>query len=597
MRWPPRFRSLLAQFTLRAIIPLALVMFGVIAASLYAYQQVVTSLLVDRDRQLAILSAARVSEAVEGYARVLEALATTPEVQSDSAEVRAAALEGAAEALQFFGAGVVIVDRDGVVLTIAPSESSPVGETVARQDYFLSVQERLEPMFSNVVSHLHDGQDMIVITAPILDDRRAFTGALLGAVYLNSTPLGDTVRQLTIGEKGFAYVVDGKGRVIFHPDPQNIGMDFSDRPFVKNVIAGEIGGILWRSPSGEPFVSGYTPIRNTGWGLIVREPWNSVVAPAQVYGGVTALVGLAAVSVAAYLLWRGVQHIATPVRLLAEQSARLAAGEAVAPVAESQVTEIDTLGRDFNRMAAQIESYRAGLRRYVGAITHSQEEERQRLARELHDETTQGLLAIVRRLELHQASENDPERKARLAELQVMATDTLGGLHQISRDLRPLVLEDLGLIPALRTLVRAAREGEGAVPHVKLEVSGQPITLGAEQELALYRITQEALTNIRKHARATGVRVELAFTDSTVRLDVSDDGRGFEVPASLNELAQRGSFGLMGIQERVWAVGGSLSVKSAPGRGTRVTVTLPIGDRQSHGHAPPSHPPNSGLEY
>jgi len=248
----------------------------------------------------------------------------------------------------------------------------------------------------------------------------------------------------------------------------------------------------------------------------------------------------------------------------------------VAPVAESQITEIDALGRDFSRMAAQIESYRAGLRRYVGAMTHSQEEERRRLARELHDETVQSLLTIARRLELYQASESDPERQARLAELQTLVSDTLRGLRQISRDLRPLVLEDLGLIPALRTLVRAAREGVGAVPHARLEVSGPPVILEAEQELALYRITQEALTNIRRHAHATGVRVDLVFDGSTVRLDIGDDGWGFEVPSSFNEFAQRGSFGLMGIQERVWAVGGTLSIKTAPGHGTRLSVTMPI---------------------
>lgn len=576
MRWPFRLRSLLAQFTLRVIAPLSLVMFGVIAVGLYVYQQTVTSLLVDRDRQLAALSAARVSEAVAGYARVLEALAASPDLRGGPTEARSAVLEGAAEALQSFGAGVVIVDRDGAVLTVAPSGPLPVGETVTGQDYFQSARERLGPAFSDVVPHAFDGQDMIVVAVAILDDREAFAGALLGAVYLNRTPLGDTIRQLKIGEMGYAYVVDGKGRVIFHPDPENIGADFTDRPFVENVIAGESGGTLWRASTGEQFVLGYAPIRDTGWGLIVREPWDSVVAPARVYGAVAALGGLAAVGVTAYLLWRGVRQIAAPVRVLAEQTARLAAGEALAPVVVSRIAEIDALRRDFNRMAAQIEAYRAGLRRYVGAITRSQEDERRRLARELHDETTQSLLAISRRLELYQASESDPVHLARLAELQTMVADTLRGVRQISRDLRPLALEDLGLIPALRTLVRAAREGMGAVPHARLEVSGQPVSLETEQELALYRITQEALTNIRKHAHATGVRVDLSFDTLNVRLDISDDGQGFEVPSSVNEFVQRDSFGLMGIQERVWVVGGTLTIKSAPGHGTRLSVTMPI---------------------
>lgn len=170
-------------------------------------------------------------------------------------------------------------------------------------------------------------------------------------------------------------------------------------------------------------------------------------------------------------------------------------------------------------------------------------------------------------------------RLARLTELQTMVTETLRGVRQISRDLRPLVLEDLGLIPALRTLVRAMREGEGAVPHARLDVSGTPVNLSPDQDLALYRITQEALANVRKHAHATGVRVDLSHDTSTVQLEIRDDGQGFEVPAALIELARRCSFGLVGIQERVWAVDGALSVTSAPGHGTRLCVTMPIEHR------------------
>jgi signal transduction histidine kinase len=477
MRWPIRFRSLLAQFTLAVIVPLALVMFGVFAVSLYAYQQVMTTLLIDRDRQLAALSAARVSETVEGHAHLLEALASSAEMRSGSAARRAAELQSQTEALRFFDAGLVIADRDGAVLTVAPLGASPVGETVWQQDYFQFVRQGAAPAISNMAAHIRNGQNLIIVAVRILDGQGAFAGALLGAVYLNNTPLGDTVRQLALGEKGFAYVVDGNGRVMFHPDPEAIGVDFTDRPFVKSVMGGGSGGSLWRAPTGETFVAGYMPIHNTGWGLIVHEPWESVVAPAQQYGAVTALIELAAVGVAGYLLWRGVQRIATPLRQLAEQSARLAAGQALAPDTASPITEIEALQRDFSRMAAQIESYRAGLRRYVGAMTHSQEMERQRLSRELHDETVQGLLAIARRLELHQASESDPERQAWLGELQAMMTNTLRELRQISRDLRPLVLEDLGLIPALRTLLRAARTGVGAVPGARFEVSGRPVNL------------------------------------------------------------------------------------------------------------------------
>jgi two-component system sensor histidine kinase DegS len=156
-----------------------------------------------------------------------------------------------------------------------------------------------------------------------------------------------------------------------------------------------------------------------------------------------------------------------------------------------------------------------------------------------------------------------------------MVTRTLVGLRQINRDLRPLILEDIGLIPALQTLVRAARRGDGAIPHTKFEIIGQQFPMSQEHELALYRITQEALANIRRHAHATGVTVELSFGSGGVKLEVVDDGKGFEEPSSLTDFAQHDHFGLLGIQERVWAVGGSLSIQSSPGRGTRLIVTIP----------------------
>jgi signal transduction histidine kinase len=227
-------------------------------------------------------------------------------------------------------------------------------------------------------------------------------------------------------------------------------------------------------------------------------------------------------------------------------------------------------------MGAQISAYRVGLRRYVGAITKSQEEERLRIARELHDDTIQSLLALSRRMELYQSSENSPERREKLTELQDMATGILVAVRQISRDLRPLILEDIGLIPALQTLVRAARLGEGAIPHAKFETIGQPFPISPELELALYRITQEALTNIRKHADATRVKVEISFGDGVVKLEVIDDGKGFEEPWSLTDFAQLDHFGLLGIQERVWTVGGSLTIHSSTGQGTQLIVTITV---------------------
>ncbi|MBI4786272.1 MAG: HAMP domain-containing protein [Chloroflexi bacterium] len=577
MRLPDWFRSLPTQSALGIILPIVLVTFGVIAGGLFAYQQMVTWLVIDRDRQLATMIAANVTETINGYAGVLEALASNVDLQSPVASLRNNALAGAAATLEIFNAGVMLVDKDGKAVTTEPfvvagwSDSKMLG-----QDYFQALRQEQHTLVSSVLIDPHNGENLIIIGAPLRDQDKKFAGALLGGVYLRDAELGAAVKKLTIGDQGFAYLVDRRGHVIFHPEASKIGEDYSNRYFVDRVIAGETGGTLWTGALGERMVEGYAPVPNAGWGLIVVEPWDAVIAPVQTYSTQLTLTGLGAIAMITFLLWYGVRRITNPVRRLAEETNRLAAGDTVHPVALGGILEIDILGRAFNRMAAQIASYRAGLRRYLGAMTKSQEDERRRLARELHDETTQSLLAITRRLELFQAVETDPERLQQLKELQTMLVETLRGVRQISRDLRPLILEDLGLVPALEMLVRTAREPNGAHLDVNLEVSGAPVSLRAEQELSLYRITQEALTNVRKHAHATEVRVNLTFEKSALRLIVADNGEGFKVPGALTELAQRGSFGLMGIQERVWAMEGSLSVESGQGQGTQLLVTMPL---------------------
>jgi signal transduction histidine kinase len=210
----------------------------------------------------------------------------------------------------------------------------------------------------------------------------------------------------------------------------------------------------------------------------------------------------------------------------------------------------------------------------VGSITRSQEQERLRISHELHDETAQNLLAISRSLELQMAEQGG---RGRLERIKALVDETLNGVRSMSRDLRPLALDDLGLAPALRALAEGAVDIEGkAHPEVHLKIRGSPAALSSEQELVLYRITQEALNNARKHAGAKNVWIELSCDPQSIELHISDDGEGFTVPESMAELAQQGSYGLLGIQERVWAIGGGVEIRSSPGGGTSIRIILPV---------------------
>ena len=212
------------------------------------------------------------------------------------------------------------------------------------------------------------------------------------------------------------------------------------------------------------------------------------------------------------------------------------------------------------------------LRSYARLVTWAQEEERKRISRELHDEAAQNLVAIRRGLDTL-ASHLDPgDEPPELRQLQALTGETLTGVRRFSRDLRPPVLDDLGLVSALESLVD---DTDRRTPlTVELTVHGAPDRVAAETELVLFRIGQAALHNVEHHAQATHATVELCFV-ADLRLTVTDDGRGFTPPDKLTELADAGKLGLLGMQERARLVGAQLDIASAPGQGTRVTVTVP----------------------
>jgi signal transduction histidine kinase len=211
-------------------------------------------------------------------------------------------------------------------------------------------------------------------------------------------------------------------------------------------------------------------------------------------------------------------------------------------------------------------------------VTQAQEEERLRIARELHDETAQELVHLARKLEqLRNAA--DPSLAQAIEGLVSMTRSTLQAVRRYSRDLRPSVLDDLGLLAAIEMVIEdtSQRLPGGA----RLEVTGKPRRLDGPAELALFRLTQEALRNIEKHANATSATVELDFSGQEIKLSVTDDGRGFSPAKNISQLVRAGKLGLLGMKERAELVGGSFELRSDPGRGTQVVARVPQGGEPS----------------
>lgn len=219
-----------------------------------------------------------------------------------------------------------------------------------------------------------------------------------------------------------------------------------------------------------------------------------------------------------------------------------------------------------------------GLQSYVRQVTQAQEDERLRIARELHDATAQELVDVVRKLEQLQ-KQVGPNLAPPVEDLLSMTRNTMKSVRRFSQDLRPSVLDDLGLLAALEVVVEEANVR--LVGGARLVVTGSARRLDGPTELALFRIGQESLRNVEKHANASSAAVELDFGDSEVRLSVTDDGAGFSAPKTVSDLARMGKLGVLGMKERAELVGGRFELRSTPGKGTQITVSSPWGGPQS----------------
>ncbi len=213
------------------------------------------------------------------------------------------------------------------------------------------------------------------------------------------------------------------------------------------------------------------------------------------------------------------------------------------------------------------------MRTYVREVTRAQEEERTRIARELHDDTAQSLVLLCRGLDVA-ARGGAPSEK--LEEMRSQAESLLENVRRFSRDLRPSILDDLGLLPAIEW-VAAEMTGRGTA-SASVKVEGTPRRLSTEAEIVLFRIAQEALRNVEKHAGPCSASVEVNFGPKDVALTITDDGRGFEPPEQGARMARLGKLGLLGMQERAELLGAEFAIESRPGRGTSVRVRLPTVD-------------------
>lgn len=370
----------------------------------------------------------------------------------------------------------------------------------------------------------------------------------------------------------YIFVLDSSGDVLVHSFDGGFPNDLIGK---NEVPAGEPYHIQTFKTEDDTIQDVAVPVIG-GRAGIVRLGISEKTINAAVIGQIRSiLLWVAPIFVLGLSVAYGLASILTePVSRLAEAARAIGKGNFKWKTPVWAKDEIGTLGTAFNEMSEELKRKEEMRTQLLAKVINAQEAERKRLARELHDETSQALTSLMVGLRFIEDSTDSVEVRNKTAELRVLAGQTLNEVHHLATELRPSLLDDLGLDAAIQRYTKeySTKMNINVDSHVS-GLSGQ--RLPSEVEVAVYRIIQEALTNIAKYAEASNVSVVLRYRDSLLMAIIEDDGKGFDVNSVMASEAES-RLGLFGMYERASLIGGKLTIESQPAAGTTVFLKIPL---------------------
>ena len=568
--------------------------------------------VLEERKQLAISVAVHVDSAINSELALLERI--SPASGAAGPLVNQAALREAYVRSRFLMRDFLL-DRAGKVLQ---SEPAGQGDFVppAGLPAFQGAVEKGMPEMSALTTGSQVGARRLFLLVPLRNAQSRVVGVIGGEIDPRNPAFRDLLNFVPLAARETVDLVDQHGVVIASTAEGRLFTRSDHRNFLATLIqrrtpeAGTCHGCHQGGPVKQRVneVMAFAPLPSRGsWGVNIRQPKTQAFSTVAALRRKVLIWGPAIALLALLFALGAASSITAPLSKLVATAEQIATGELETPVPDLGSDEVGHLGRALERMRAALQQslddvargrdqleqriqqrtaeieklyeelkQRDQLRaRLLQKLIRAQEEERRRIARELHDETSQVIGALALGLDTAVATLPEGASRDRLLEARALALRTLDGIHRLSFDLRPSVLDDLGLFHAIEWYAERDLKRRGIA--VRCESDEQEERLAPEIETALFRAVQEAITNIVKHAHAETVLIQCATTPEAVTIEIEDDGRGFD-PAAISETAANGrGLGLAGIRERMEILGGNAMIDSAPGRGTRLVLTVPRG--------------------
>jgi signal transduction histidine kinase len=518
-----------------------------------------------------------------------------------------------------FTDGIFLLDRQGNIILNYPERIRDAAINIMSIVPVDRILLQGKPVVSNIYTVEPSGKKVLIVLVPLKDKSGNVVGVAGGEIDPTNPGLTRVLGLIEIGKNTFIDIVDSNGVVISSSEPARTLTHCNRDRFFTTLITQNRERVATchqchmagNKSKKRTMMLAFVPLEMAPWGISIQEPEEDVFAPARRLKQTFAALAVVFIGTA-FILTIGISRsIVNPLKELIRGADRIARGDLSKPIAPEGSDEIGVLSRSFETMRARLVQSREKLQRYtrelevrvkertrqiresqrraerlLKKIISTQEDERKRIARELHDGTLQELSAALMRVDICRLH---PEQVSteKIDTIRDIIMKSHDGLLETMQNLRPSLLDDLGLIAAVKSLLES-HLGQRGILYFLNTADVKIAHFRPEVEITLFRIIQEAVVNVARHAKAENVFVHFRIEGDMIDIEIEDDGEGFSLDSlyvqSFHDSKDRRGLGLLGMKERVFLIGGKMELCSMPGNGTRVGIKIPQTPSKVGGH-------------